>query len=237
MNKGIFLLAFTGTVISSDDLFGKERDKTLVYFQTGANYGFPSGQTHFPVIISSGPDPLLPIIAGGFDRVPSITYTTQVGALLPLSNSGVHGFRVGIGLTRRDTRLLYYDYSFQWGGRIFNREMDAVRIANTDAEITCSYLFTTGPLRLGLGLIGIAWQKKVYHDQFANGIESSVVSSSFVRLREWYPMMTASYRVWKWNHLDIALYVGLNSRGFKTSETAWWDAQVGVSVTAPWKSR
>jgi len=98
-------------------------------------------------------------------------------------------------------------------------------------------IFTTGPLRLGLGLIGIAWQKKVYHDQFANGIESSVVSSSFVRLREWYPMMTASYRVWKWNHLDIALYVGLNSRGFKTSETAWWDAQVGVSVTAPWKSR
>lgn len=226
MSKWVLLLVFIGAVTSSDNLFGKEKLRTLVYFQAGANCGFPSGQTHFPVTISSGNNPLLPVVTGGFDRVPSMGYTTQIGVLIPLSNSSIHRLRAGIGLTRRDTRFIYFDYAVQWDGRTYTREMDEVRIANTEAELACSYLFTTGRVSLGMGLLGIAWRRQVYHDQFANGGESRAVSPSFVRFREWYPILQASYRIWRGGRVDVALYTGLSRRGFKNSETAWWDGQL-----------
>jgi hypothetical protein len=218
-------------VLSFGFTFGQNIHVPLIYLQAGANYGFPIGQTHVPVNISLGSNPLLPIVQGGFDKRPSLAYTFQTGVNAPLSNSGVHGVRMGVGITRRDTRFDYFDYAVEWNGQIFTPGLEEVRIMNAELGLECSYLLTAGRLGVGLGLIGIIWRRQVYQDRSVNGYETRVVSPFFVRLREWYPTLSLVYDVRETAHYNLAFFVALNRRGFDRQAYTWWDGQVGIAIS------
>jgi hypothetical protein len=236
MNKFALVLFVTSGLISMELLGNGPRGPSL-YLQGGANYGLPAGQRHFPVIVSNGPNPILPVIQGGFDLRPILSYTLQSGIAAPLSRSGIHGVRLGLGLTRRGLRFEYFDHAVEWGGSTFILDMDEVHLSFTDFEFASTYSFAKGRLGVDAGLLGIVWRKKVYTDRSTSGFESRVASPRFIRLREWYPTIAIAYKIASLANLDISMYGCLSRRGFNKDPNTWWDGQLGFRIACPWRRK
>ena len=222
------LLAFV-VLMASVDVAGNSPSNWAMYFQVAGNYGIPSGQCHFPVSVSVGPNTLLPVVSGGLDLRSTLSYSLQTGGYVVLSESGTHGLRTGIGLTRRDVSLDYFDYEVEFNGTTLRQELDEILVSYTELELACSYLFSTRRMRFGAGLLGIAWRRQAYRDRFLDGRETRVISPFFVRFRDWYPTMYMSYSIRSVGPCSFTVFMSANRRGFRRELSPWWDCQLGIA--------
>lgn len=240
MNRRIHTLFVLLVIASSVSLHGKDRRAASFFFQSGVNYRFPTGKTHYPVSIAWGPHPVLPfvpVISGGFDVVPVLGYTFQGGVIASLSRSGRHGTRIGVGLSSRGLRMEHFDYQEVLDGYVFNQQTDEVRVLYTELDLECAYVFTKGRLRMDLGILGVLWHRQSYFERALNGNEVRVTSPSFLRFREWNPTMSLAYRVWTSDRVDVAVFGAINRRGFKNYATNYWDLRAGIRLGFPFSRK
>lgn len=231
MNRYLLCVFLTWSAAQLNAQLKNNAVRVNLYGMIGGNYGFPIGQRHVPVTVSTGPNPLLPVISGGVDRVPTFTYVSQAGVKFWITRLPKHSVHLGIGLSRRDKRLKYDAYSIEWGGQHYSQTLQEARISDTDVELVGMYSYAIGRFELAIGVLGIVWQKHVYTDHFLNGLESRSVNSATLRYAELYPLGLVSYELGEAGRSKFSPFLGLSKRVYDGGTVRWYDARFGVTIS------